>query len=209
MRDWIIANTSVTAEEYDKYIKREYKEYPSDIDLSKVSDDPQKQLLWKIQYFTLFPTLYNRIKLGIKKRGTKYSISGIEFELLSNFYADSNLTTLNRYGECSTKTIELALKSKGDLVTAICTDFRGVKISHVFLIGKIDNNPVVLDYTLNTIMNMKDYYHLWDVEEIRILSNKDFKRYFSNLQEFPDSKYINLDEFLIFPEAVNEAATRK
>lgn len=210
MKEWILENTSVTNEQYNRYINSKYKEYPN-IDFNTVSTIPKKRTLLDIQLFSLNPSFLNVLKFGIKKKGNSYFKNGIKFQLLSDFYKDKDLFTSNRYGKCALESIKIALLTKANIVTAICTDFREVKILHTFLIGYLDSyqKPMVWDYTMNLVMNVEDYYNLCDVEVIKFIKNEDFRTFLENvkigLQHGAD---INLDEFLIFPEEVNEAVLK-
>lgn len=207
MKEWVLENTKVTSEQYDKYINSKYKEY-SNIDFNVVSTIPKKRTLYDIQLFSLNPSFLNALKLGIKKKGKSYFKNGIEFQLLSDFYKDENLFTSNRYGKCALQSIKVALLTKANVVTAICTDFREVKILHTFLIGYVDNfpKPMVWDYTMNLVMSVEDYYNLCDVEVIKFIKNDDFRTFLENIKlGLQYGAEISSDEFLIFPEEINEA----
>jgi len=207
MKDWILANTTVTEEEYDKIMQ--YNDYPEDANLTKVSEESKKQILLNIVAFTLNkPSIINKIVHQIKKLNGVYYYKGYTFGLFYDCYQDNDLFSMKRYGRChEMSSLILSKEQKLKMVTAICRTFKNIPFLHSFLIWKDEfNKEYVYDYTENLVMNKEAYFDLLDVEVINVMDYDTLKifleAYESNKEQY---KYINITELLCFPNQIKEA----
>lgn len=202
MREWILENTTVTAEEYDKVEK-----YVNPVEKSgPVAEERKKQILFALMMISLNRlTIFRRLKNGITKNGKWFNYKGTNFMLFSDIYDDPSLLGLERYGKCI-RCHEIALARKMDICSAICKDYKNHKFLHTFLLTKLDGEDCVLDYTLNLVLKKEDYFDFMDVEVISIIRNGDLVEYTTNmLRNNYLGDVIDTFEFLCFPSQVNEA----
>lgn len=211
MKEWIMENTSVSESAYD-YATR-YLYPPVDLDLNRVSNAPKHKALYNIENFTLDPGLRRALKYKVKTKAKKgdYTHQNYHFKLLSDIYSDPLLFSLDRYGKCAIISTKIACETSCDIVTGICTDFRGDKFVHTFLVYQNQSGIFyVFDYTKNLVMEKDDYYDLCEVEELKYIPNELFREYYHNLSEHRDYFGLNvtLFEFLCFPEDVTESVLK-
>ncbi len=207
MREYILKNTNVSAQEYDAIMNYQGKEE----DMSApISLEPKKLTLWVLKQFSLNPpTALNRLKWHIKKNGDWYNFNGIDFKLMYEFYKDPELYSLNRYGKCYEKSFSISLNSKLNIGVAICKSERNFEFLHAFLLGLLNGEEVVLDYTLNLILKKEDYYHLLDVLEISYIYNSELKELTANINSNEDmTNSLLLHEVLCFPKELNNLALK-
>ncbi len=200
MRDWMLEHANISIEEYTNnmldYNKQSYE-------VSCDRNNPDIDFLLTLARFSIKPNILKRKLLGITKNGTIYTYKGYNFELFSDVLNDPLLLTSQRYGECHAKSFIIAYHTKLDIVTAKCTDFYdGKDFIHTILVDKVGNK--VFDYTWNLIIDKTTYYRIFNVREIKYLSNKEFKKY-AKILIANKNKYgelINIREFLCYPEKV-------
>lgn len=120
---------------------------------------------------------------------------------------DNEITTANRSGKCHEKSVELLLKTKDSKIVTgqIYTASTKSKYVHSWVETTIDNKPVVLDYTLNAIINKDGYYSLFEPEVVSKISKQEFvedlKSICSTKQQSHD---LTLKEYLLFHDRVME-----
>lgn len=174
MKEWIVQNTDITSEEYDKIFSKDkdcsyYHTLPptSDTDL----------LLKRLLCFTLKkPNLIHCLKWKIKKEGRIYNLDGITFELLYDILPEEDLFSNKRIGTCHIMSHAIAYNSTCDVITAFCSDFRSGYEDYLHSFAYDSKTNKVLDYTLNIIMNKDDYFKLLNVRPIKVLKNSDLKK---------------------------------
>lgn len=205
MREWILENTTVTPEEYDriaKYVNPPEKPSP-------VGKEYKKQILYALMMISLNKlTIFRRLKKAITKNGRWFNYKGTDFILFSDIYNDPRLLSLERYGKCA-RSHEIALEMKTDICTGICKDYKNHRFLHTFLLGIIDGEACVLDYTLNLVLKKDDYFNFMDVDVVSMIKNSNLVEYTINLLKNRNlGEVIDSHEFLCFPEQVNEAVLR-
>lgn len=205
MKEWVLANTDISEEEYDNKITQ-YQNLPF---IKGYAKDYRSLLLINIITFTLYkPTNETMNKYHIIPENDMYRVKDTKviFSLFYDFCPAPELFTINRTGHCFSVAIELGSSEKVSIVTSICKDYNNRDFLHTFVISE-QEEPWVFDYSLNLIMPKTTYYELLNVREIKVLNNADFRHYYKILRNNISkvSGQINEDEFLVFPESITNA----
>lgn len=203
MREYVLENTTVSPEEYDKIMK--YREFSEEN--PSLSTDPKKVLVHSLEMFTLNrPLKLNRLKYGVIKRKKEFTLKGIKFKIFYDCYKDKDLFSLKRYGQCYLMSYQIALRNPFDIVTAVCRSDTNIDFLHTFLLYNKDGEEFAIDYTRNIILRKQDYYNLYDVREVKRIANEDFKKYVKLLEGHSSAigDKLTLSEILCFPEQIAE-----
>ncbi len=205
MREWVINNTGITAEEYDKIMC--FQDKPED-SLEILDTDPKKLILRGLEKFSLKPVNFWRIKkFHIIKDNDWYVFFKVSFKIMADYIKDNKLYSKKRYGECYNSYF-IALENKLDIVLALIKGEQNFKCMHAFLVGKLDGVEVVYDYTLNLILKKEDYYDLMDVEEISYFTYQDLQVLDDIIGKSDEiNSFIYIHELLCFPKEIAKALT--
>lgn len=230
MRSWIIHNTNITPEEYLRVMgdteclkqnliektklsrkqieeileQREKKQH--DMMHSTSSDITMKHIERFIKLYKDSP-LYNTIlsyKMNINKAKNSWNYKGTSFSILTETLKNNKSILLN-----------LTFKNDPDIYTTILARFLSNSMIAVGRISNLDGNKFlhsfivqdnkVYDYSKNMIMNKEDYYKMYQVEIINIVSAKEFlnnRTKYYELKEVLKENPVTLLEFLCWPNEI-------
>ena len=211
MKEWLISNTNITEEMYDNIINCDKDFNNSGIDYNYIFSHPNAYIMNDIMHFTLDQRYKKRQFI---KFGYYYFYKGnreISFSLLSDFFPNEkeNLLSENRYGKCHTVSYNIALNSSFDIITMICSDIQsGKDFLHTVLYT--ENSDEILDYTLNLIMDRKQYAKLMNARVVKIIDNARIKEIYANIKSSDRLIYqkTNIKELLCFPDEINNLALK-
>ena len=201
MKEWLIKNSGISEEEYDKIINCDKDLTIDDTSDEYILSNKDSLLMYDIMNFTLDK---NYKKDEFVLLGDYYSYKGISFSLLSDFFPDETLLSEERFGKCHTASYSMAICSSLDLLTLMCTDFQsGKDFLHTVLL--IQDTDEIIDYTLNIIMNKQLYFRLMNARIIKYISNEKIKMIDNNIRKSTSNvkKNINVKELLCFPDEIN------
>ncbi len=143
---------------------------------------------------------------------TKMDGSVIEIKKISDFIKDEyfvkKLTTQERLGECHSGSMNLAcvFENVSDIVIGWSRFYNNRnKLLHTWLEAKTsDGKEVVIDYTLNAIIDKKAYYELINVVPINRFESKFVRDDYEKLKK-SSYKGINCRSYLIYHDEVMKA----
>ena len=206
MKEFLLENTSITEDEYEKIIGCDKDLTIDDANDEYILSHENALIMYDISNFTLDS---NYKKDEFIKNGPFYNHKGVSFAILSDYYYDEFLKTPVRFGRCHIASYAIAINSFFDTVTMICTDFQsGKDFLHTVLYTKETNE--VIDYTLNLIMDKDIYFDLMNARAVSYITNENIKELDKNVRlstkELKDN--INVKELLCFPEEINNLALK-
>ena len=120
---------------------------------------------------------------------------------------DPDIETDSRIGKCHEKSMAISqiLGSSNEVVTGyICGLSNKQKYLHSWVEVKLaDNYPVVIDYTINAVMNRDGYYLLKHPKILNRVSNEDIKNDQKYILSFSETvQSINIKEYLVFRDEI-------
>lgn len=218
MKEWILENTDVTEEEYDKLInpntlnvKGESKPITNML-VNKISDHP----MLAIDEFTKQPpTLYRKIKYRVIKKKKAYIHKKIKFIILAELIDDMKeiLYSQNRKGKCFTLSIDIFKKYNNvNILTLMCIDpyFKEPKpFLHVVTSEKDEHgNEIIFDTTYNIAMKKETYLKLLQATIISTISKEKIKNDHPLIIELVKNDLIYLDEYFCFRDQITSAVKK-
>lgn len=148
-------------------------------------------------------TIKIKAKNGILIMGTK--LSGL---IRSLNYEDEYVNKENRHGNCHYKSIKISksLEMPNDLVTGYVYGISDkTKFLHSWVEFEVKGKELVIDYTLNIIMNKEGYYYLQHARPLSRISNEDLVNDDEYIRKFNKLGHFNIKEYLTFrDEIVND-----
>ncbi len=202
MKEWLIENTSISDNEYERIIGCD-----KDLRIEDASDEyilshENALTMYNISNFTL-DRKYK--KEEFIKMDQYYYHRGVTFSILSDFYYDEFLETPRRFGKCHVASYTIAMNSDFDLMTMICTDFQsGKDFLHTILYSP--DSDIIIDYTLNLIIDRETYFRMMNSRVVSIISNSKIKMLDERLRNSVDEvkQNVNVKELLCFPDEIND-----
>lgn len=217
MREWVLENTDVTAEEYDSLINPETlhiegESKPCQKETNKIFDHP----ILAIDLFTQQkPTLFTKIKYRIIDRKQYFIHKNIKFAILADLLEEMKeiLYSTNRKGKCFKLSLDILKKCENaNIVTLMCTNPNYKEptpfLHAAILIKEETGNEFILDTTFNIIMKKETYLNLLQAKIISIISREKFQNDSTLRIESNVYKHIYLDEYLCFPEQIMKTAKK-
>lgn len=214
MKEWILENTDVTEEEYDKLIN------PETITIEGVTTESNhtpnhyfEHPMLAIDLFTQNkPTTLRKLKYRVIKKKKTYIHKKIKFIILADLLKDMQeiLFSINRKGKCFKLSSEiLAQYGNTELLTAMCIDpfyKEPTPFLHSVIISKNNKNKeFILDATFNVAIEKETYLKLLQANIISTISREDFINIINMVSEQNLGKFIALQEYFCFPEQVTSA----
>ena len=201
MKEWLLLNTNIKEEEYDRLINID-KDYSLDNTSNEYILKHEDSLtFYNIMNFTLDK---NYKKWNVNRCGNFYIHNNIPFLMLSDVFYDDTLLSTNRFGKCHTASYFLAVNTSLDLLTLICTDFQnGKDFLHSVLYNELSNE--IIDYTLNLIIDKDIYFKYMNARLIRYIDNYYIKKINENIIDLSSNiqDNITIKEILCFPDEIN------
>lgn len=217
MKEWILENSDISEEEYDKLISSktlhiEGESQPINIEQNKISEHP----MLTIDQFTLQkPTIKSKLKYQIKTYKQGFIHKKIKFVILATILKEMEdiLYSNNRKRKCFELSLEILKKySETNIITLLCTD-PNYKESILFLHAAIlvkdqEGNELILDTTYNIIIKKETYLKLLNATVISIISREEFANDLTFIKDLLNKNYVYLDEYLCFKEQVMATAKK-
>lgn len=215
MREWILKNTDVTAEEYDELINQEtiYIEGKSTgkkhLGPKKIFEHP----LVGIDYFTFEkPSIQRMLKYRVKKVKNYYYHQNIKFYILSELIKNmqESLYSIDRIQGCFELSFDICQRvNNSKIVTALCINpfFKKEDIVlHSFVVVTNDDGmEYACDGTLNCSLEKETYLKLLNVTTIiSEIPREDMITAFEFLKEKDILKYLIYPEFYCFKDRIIE-----
>lgn len=126
------------------------------------------------------------------------------FEGIKDIYPE--IVTEKRLGNCHMRSIELSIliEDSNKVVTGFIYGLSDKdKILHSWIETKINNTDVVIDFTMNIIINKDAYYRLKHVEALNAISDKDLINDDKFIHFFAKSVHsIDVKEYLLFRDEI-------
>lgn len=215
MKEWILENTEITTDEYDKLIN---------INTVSINGKGIKQPIEKLSnhpivnialFTTRKPTLKQRRKFKIIKqkdinKKNYYIYQKIKFYILTEFikHYKSELYTINRHNQCFhlNSFFCLKLNINSYLITALCKSpyiINNPDYLHTFiLIHSNDNQEYIIDATLNIIMKKEIYFSIFNPQIITCINKTKLTSDLQLLTPLEQDGKLYKAEYLCFPEQV-------
>lgn len=119
---------------------------------------------------------------------------------------DPNLLTEDRKGNCHEKSIQIANsmgKIKNDIVTGFVFGYSDqAKYLHSWVEFNYQGEDMVIDYTLNALMNKEGYYMIQRAKPLSRIDSKLLKEDRKVLDKFDKLGYFNIKEYLLFRDEI-------
>ena len=119
---------------------------------------------------------------------------------------DSDLTTENRKGKCHEKSIKIANslgEIKSDVVTGYIFGYSDkAKYLHSWVEFNHYGKDMVIDYTLNALMNKEGYYMIQNAKPLSRIDSKTIKEDSKILNKFDKLGSFNIKEYLLFRDEI-------
>ena len=222
MREWILKNTTVTSEEYDRLINSGTINTDDDVlEVGTVNLTPRRiasHPLLVIDCFTLKkPSLLTCFSFGVKKNKKGYSYNGIKFwvlaELLNNMKDIQDvLYSSMRKGKCAQLSSSICMSfSDTSIATAMCKQpcfEEEPSFLHTFVISRKGNKEYVFDATFNIIMEKDLYLELFKGKIISVISREEYYSVCTKIAELNLGYFIRLDEYFCFPEQIKNGINK-
>lgn len=201
MKDWVINNTKITLEQYEKVINNN-----SEDKTFFIADNFRARLLYIIMCFTLEKPTEERLKaFEMERKNGYYNFHDISFKLFYEMISDPILFSLERYGNCHFDSVILSKTVHCDVITAICRDYKNYPFLHSFIVIKNTNGDEFIgDSSLNIIMKKDLYYALLDVHELTRISESELKELIDIITRNRELVDIDYREMLCFPNEIKE-----
>lgn len=217
MKEWILENTNIPEEEYDKLISSktlhiEGESKPINTEQNKIFEHP----ILTIDQFTLQkPTIKSKLKYQIKTYKQGFIHKKIKFVILATILKEMEdiLYSNNRKRKCFELSLEILKNYSGTyIVTLLCIDpqFKEpIPFLHAVTLTK-DNegNELIFDTTYNVIMKKETYLKILNATIISIISREEFSKDITLIKDFLKKGYIYLDEYLCFREQTISAVKK-
>ena len=143
---------------------------------------------------------FSKIKYNDKTEEYEYELNGevYTFDKLSNELENKNikkeLESERRYGQCHSKSIELAVaQPEAYILTGYIKENKGKYLHSIVEIEK-KNEKYVIDYTKNIIMPKEQYVKLTSFEELERISDMEYLQYDQKIRNLS----INLKTYTTF-----------
>mgnify|MGYP004678178105 CR=1 FL=1 len=148
---------------------------------------------------------FSKIKFNQETKAYEYEFNGevYTFDKLSNRIEEENvkkeLESKRRYGQCHSKSIELATaQPEAYILTGYVKRFDGKFLHSIVEIEK-KNRKYVIDYTKNIIMPKEQYAKLTGFEELERISDMEYLQYIQKILNIPN---INLKVYTTFGKEI-------
>lgn len=217
MREWILENTEVTAEEYDNLINPETlniegESKPVQKEPNKIFDHP----MLAIDLFTQQkPTLSTKIKYRVISKKKCFIHKNIKFVILADLLEEMKeiLYSTNRKRKCFLLSLDILKKyNDANIVIAMCADPNYKEYTpflHAITLAKDEfGNEIILDTTYNIAIKKETYLKLLQANIISIISRERFKNDYPLIIELLKNDSVYLDEYLCFPDQVMTAVKK-
>ena len=126
------------------------------------------------------------------------------FEELKTIYPE--IETKQRFGNCHIRSIEISflIKDPNKVVTGFIYDISDkIKFLHSWVETSINNTDVVIDFTMNIIINKNAYYKLQHAEPLNSISDKDLIKDNDFIHFFSQNvNSVNIKEYLLFRDEI-------
>lgn len=134
---------------------------------------------------------FSKIKYNDKTEEYEYELNGevYTFDKLSNELENKNikkeLESERRYGQCHSKSIELAVaQPEAYILTGYIKENKGKYLHSIVEIEK-KNEKYVIDYTKNIIMPKEQYVKLTSFEELERISDMEYLQHVQKIVNIP------------------------
>lgn len=217
MKEWIIDNTTVTEERYDRLINKDTVNKSRELEKGvKINFEHP---LYPINNFTLKKPSKLRCKFyNIKKDGKYYIHKDLKFRVLAEIFDKKDpyrkeLYTTKRIGTCFAKSLDIGFNFEdSNIVIAMCDEpfiIPTESFLHAFVcgIGK-DGKEYVLDGTLNVIIEKDIYIKLYNARIITKIDGQKVKKDVDLIKSSNLGRSVLVHEYLCFPEEVMEGAKK-
>lgn len=221
MREWILQNTEVTQEEYDKLLNLNTVRINGKSNVSqndKISNHPMVNI---VRFTSYKPTYSHRRKYKVKRKKDVnkhyyYIYEKIKFYILGEIFSiiEEKCFCINRQSNCFYINSDTCLlpKINSYLITAMCiSPFRTKQnpYIHTFtLLITPDGLEYILDGTSNVIMDKKTYYSIYKPEIISCIPKEILKEELNLLKPFEEDERIYRAEYLCFRDKIMESVKK-
>lgn len=161
--------------------------------------------LLKLAFEKKYKIDFSKIKYNNKTKEYEYEFNGevYTFDKLSNRIEEENvkkeLESKRRYGQCHSKSIELATaQPEAYILTGYVKRVDGKFLHSIVEIEK-KNRKYVIDYTKNIIMPKEQYAKLTGFEELERISDMEYLQHVQKIANIPD---IDLKTYTTFGKEI-------
>lgn len=147
--------------------------------------------LLKLTFEKKYKIDFSKIKYNDKTEEYEYELNGevYTFDKLSNELENKNikkeLESERRYGQCHSKSIELAVaQPEAYILTGYIKENKGKYLHSIVEIEK-KNEKYVIDYTKNIIMPKEQYVKLTSFEELERISDMEYLQHVQKIVNIP------------------------
>ena len=176
------------------------------------NDIPDKQKLAQLRNLKTSPEVQNIIVDGnnliIVKKDGSYMSSSILSKTFDWLGGDEKLQSSSRNKDSHRSTLALAKKLPFES-TVVTGKVAGLTTKssylHSWLEAIVDGKAVVIDYTMNAIMNKSGYYALRQASSISRIDSYNLKSDEELISPLRESKQLSLKEYLIYRDAIISA----
>lgn len=217
MKEWILENTEITEEEYDKIIN------PNTVyikDLTPISTDiNKKHPFYNILTFTekkanFFRNKIYKIKQIKSNSHNHYIHQNIEFYILGEHikYLTYLMYSKDRYGKCFYINSKICLLTNNSyLTTALCTSpfYNDKQFIHSFVTIQYNNKEYILDGIYNIIIEKEIYFNIFNPKIISNIPREQLKSDLENIIEFEKVSQIYRGEYLCFPTQIMQSIKKR
>lgn len=141
----------------------------------------------------------------IKTKDAKIIASKLSGMIPTLCKEDEDIETERRKGNCHQKSMKIS-KSLGvtnDVVTGYIFGYSDkAKYLHSWVEFNFRGRDVVIDYTLNILMNKEGYYYMQHAIPISRISDKKIREDNETIRKFGKVGYFNLKEYLVFRDEI-------